>query len=146
VETANPTFSWAPLSGASSYAVAVTDDKLNEVASSGPLTGTEWRPPAPLKRGAVYSWQVTALMDGQAVTSPELPAPQAKFMILDRASSEELRRFRAAAPRHHLGLGVLYARAGLLDEAEREFRALVEANPRSDAARKLLQKVRSMMN
>jgi hypothetical protein len=87
---------------------------------------------------------VTAIKDGQAITSPVMPAPQAKFMILDRARSEELKRVRSAAPRYHLGLGVLYARAGLLGEAEMEFRALVQNNPRSDTARKLLQSVRSM--
>lgn len=144
VETTSPTFSWSPLAGASSYVVTVVDDQLNEVAKSGPLTKTEWRLRTPLARGSAYSWQVTALKDGQTITSPVMPAPQAKFMILDRARSEELRRVRRAAPRYHLGLGVLYARAGLLDEAEREFRALVKANPRSGAARKLLQSVRSM--
>ena len=144
VETVGPTFRWEPLAGASSYVVTVTDDRLNEVAESGPLTKTEWRLRTPLARGGVYSWQVTALKDGQTITSPVMPAPQAKFMILDRARSEELRRVRGAAPRYHLGLGVLYARAGLLDEAEREFLALMKSNPRSDVARKLLQSVRSM--
>jgi hypothetical protein len=144
LETASPTFRWEPLAGASSYVVTVADDRLNEVAESGPLTKTEWRLPTPLARGGVYSWQVAALKDGQAITSPVMPAPQAKFMILDRAHSEELRRVRGAAPRYHLGLGVLYARAGLLDEAEKEFLALMKSNPRSEVARKLLQSVRSM--
>ncbi len=144
VETASPTFRWSPLTGASSYVVTVVDDQLNEVAKSGPLTKTEWRPRTPLARGSAYSWQVTAVKDGQNITSPVMPAPQAKFMILDRARSEEIKRVRRAAPRYHLGLGVLYARAGLLDEAEREFRALVKANPGSATARKLLQSARSM--
>ncbi len=144
VETTSPTFRWSPLAGASSYVVTVVDDQLNEVAKSEPLTKTEWRLRTPLARGGTYSWQVTAVKDGQTVTSPVMPAPQAKFMILDRARSEELRRVRGAAPRYHLGLGVLYARAGLLDEAEREFRALVKANPGSATARKLLQSVRAM--
>lgn len=144
LETASPTFRWEPLAGASSYVVTIADDRLNEVAESGPLTKTEWRLRTPLARGGVYSWQVAALKDGQAIISPVMPAPQAKFLILDRARSEELRRVRSAAPRYHLGLGVLYARAGLLDEAEREFLALMKSNPRSDVARKLLQSVRSM--
>jgi hypothetical protein len=144
IETTSPTFSWSPLAGAGSYVVTVVDDQLNEVAKSGPLTKTEWRLRTPLARGGAYSWQVTALRDGQAITSPVMPAPQAKFVILDRARSEELKRVREAAPRYHLGLGVLYARAGLLDEAEREFRALVKANPESAAARKLLQSARSL--
>jgi lipopolysaccharide biosynthesis regulator YciM len=42
-----------------------------------------------------------------------------------------------------LVLGLLYARAGLLDEAEREFRALREANPNSELAHRLLKQVRT---
>jgi hypothetical protein len=40
-------------------------------------------------------------------------------------------------------LGVLYAQAGLLDDAEREFSALLRANPKSEVARKLLSNVRA---
>ncbi|MGH9882254.1 MAG: tetratricopeptide repeat protein [Pyrinomonadaceae bacterium] len=40
--------------------------------------------------------------------------------------------------------GTLYARAGLLDDAERELRALLAANPKSPTARKLLQSVRAI--
>jgi hypothetical protein len=40
-------------------------------------------------------------------------------------------------------MGVIYAEAGLLGEAEREFTALLKANPQSSNARKLLQGVRS---
>jgi lipopolysaccharide biosynthesis regulator YciM len=39
-------------------------------------------------------------------------------------------------------LGVLYARAGMVDEAEREFQALVESNSNSSVARSLLLSVR----
>jgi hypothetical protein len=38
-------------------------------------------------------------------------------------------------------LGLLYARAGLLAEAEQEFRALQKDNPDSDAPRKLTASV-----
>jgi hypothetical protein len=144
VQSTSPTFRWTPLKGAGSYLVTVTDNNLNEVATSGPVTKTEWSPNVPLKRGRVYSWQVTALKDGQAITSPVMPAPLAKFMILDAARDAELKRVRGVAPRYHLGLGVLYAHAGLLDEAEREFRKALKADPGSSTAAKLLQSVRSM--
>jgi hypothetical protein len=144
VQSTRPTFRWTPLKGAGSYLVTVTDDKLNEVATSGPVTKTEWSPNVPLRRGRIYSWQVTALKDGQAITSPVMPAPLAKFMILDAARDAELKRVRSVAPRYHLGLGVLYAHAGLLDEAEREFRKALKADPGSSTVAKLLQSVRSM--
>lgn len=144
LQSSAPTFRWRPLDGASSYAVTVTDDQLNEVATSGPLTRTEWTSPMPLKRGGIYSWQVTAFKDGKEVTSPVMPAPQARFKVLDQAQHEELNLMKRAFPNNHLALGVLYTRAGLLDEAEREFQALLKTTPRSAVARKLLDSVRSM--
>jgi hypothetical protein len=144
LQSSSPTFRWQTLEGASSYAVSIVDDKLNEVAASGPLDKTEWRAPVQLKRGGVYSWQVTAIKDGAQITSPAMPAPQAKFKILEQTADEELKSLKREFPNYHLGLGVLYARASLLDEAEREFQAELKANPGSTVARKLLSNVRSM--
>ena len=39
--------------------------------------------------------------------------------------------------------GVLYAKAGLLDEAEREFRADLNLHPTDESARKLLRTIKS---
>lgn len=143
VESDRPTFSWRPLAGADTYVVTVTDEALDEVASSGPLRATAWRAPQPLGRGKTFAWQVTArLADGRTLNSPVLPAPPAKFRVLGRAQHEELRRARSAYPGSHLALGVLYARAGLSAEAAREFEILARANPRSEAARKLLRSAR----
>ncbi len=140
VESDQPSFRWQPLAGVETYTVSVTDDSLNEVATSGRLSANVWRVPRPLARGTTYSWQVTAHKpDGQTVTSPVLPAPQAKFQVLARARFDELQRARRAYPNSHLSLGVLYAQAGLLDEAARELQLLVRANPQSEVARKLLR-------
>lgn len=143
VESDRPLFSWRALSGEASYVVAVFDSQYNRVAKSGPLTATEWTCPKTLQRGATYTWQVTALRDGEAIVSPSPPAPEARFMVLEQAVADELMRARQLRPASHLTLGVLYARAGLADEAEREFRALVESNPGSAAARNLLHSVRA---
>lgn len=137
-----PVFRWQPLAGASSYTVVVTDARLNEVATSGPLTAAEWRMPLDLSRGRVYFWQVTARKNGLEITAPVLPAPRAKFKVLSRAENEELKRLERSPRRSNLALGVLYARAGLFDEAERELQALVRANPNAIAARQLLESVR----
>ena len=138
-----PTFRWRALAGAVSYTVTVTDARLNVVATSNALTGLEWRIPKPLS-GGIYSWQVTALKDGQPVTSPVLPAPQAKFRVLEHDKAEELRRARQTLASSHLALGLLLTQAGLLDEAEREFQLLSKANPHSPLPRKLLAQVRAM--
>lgn len=142
VRKAQPTFSWRPLSGASGYTVAVVDAKFNVVEQSEPLTTTVWTPSKPLARGVTYSWQVTALRDGAEVVSPSAPAPQAKFKVLEQDLADELARVEEAHADSPLVRGVFYARAGLLDEARREFQDLAEANPRSPVARKLLRSVR----
>lgn len=139
-----PIFDWQPLAGANSYLVTIADDQLNEVATSGQLTNTNWKIPIVLKQGATYSWQVTAFKDGQRITSPVMPAPQAKFRIVDRGQREELTRMKRELPNYHLGLGVLYTRVGLLEDAEREFQALLKNSPHSPVAERLLQSVRSM--
>jgi hypothetical protein len=41
-------------------------------------------------------------------------------------------------------LGLFYAQAGVLDEAEREFSALQRANPKSEIANRLLMRIRKM--
>jgi anti-sigma factor RsiW len=144
VNTERPTFRWRQLTGAQSYTVTVTDGDLNVVATSPPLNTTEWRITNSLKDGEIYSWQVTALKDGATITSPVLPAPQAKFKVLDRSTSETLQQAKRAYPESHLTLGVLYAQAGLLDDAERELRVLVRDNPDSRIGLKLLQNVKAM--
>ena len=144
VRSEQPTLRWHALAGAQSYTVSVTDADLNEVATSPPLNTTEWRISKPLKDGGIYSWQVTALKDGVKITSPVLPAPQAKFKVIDRSTSEMLQQARRTYPDSHLTLAVLYAEAGLIDEAEQELRAVVRDNPRASIAQKLLRQVQAM--
>jgi len=144
VQSRTPTFTWKPLAGAVAYTVLIADEKLEEVASSARLTETRWTVPVPLKRGHTYSWQVTAFKDGQRITSPVLPAPQAKFKVLETSRDAELKHLKQSLPDYHLGLGVLYTQAGMLDEAEQEFHALLKEKPNSPAAAKLLQSVKAM--
>jgi hypothetical protein len=98
----------------------------------------------PLKRGEVYLWQVKAIKDGRTVVTPSPPAPSAKFLVLGRAESDELSRARRDYGSSHLTLGLLYARSGLLDDAERELRALQRINPNSELARQLLKQIREL--
>ena len=136
-----PTFGWSQLDGADGYVVEVYDDKFNLVASSPQLNGNKWTASMPLKRGVVYSWQVKAIKDGREFVSPRPPAPQAKFHILENGKASELTQARRTYASSHLTMGLLYAQAGLLDEAEQEFRALQKANPDSALVRKLLSEV-----
>lgn len=142
--TNEPTFRWSPMEGATSYVVEVYDDQFKLVATSLQITKHSWSAPQLLSRGKVYAWQVKAAKDGQEVTSPRPPAPQAKFRILDQAKVNELAKARRAYGSSHLALGLLYAEAGLLQESEQELRLLLKANPNSEIARNLLRQVQAL--
>jgi len=139
-----PTFRWSKMEGATGYVVEVYDDQFKLVSSSPQITSLSWTTTTALPRGHVYSWQVKANKDGQEITSPRPPAPQAKFRVLDQAKANELTRVKRAYGSSHLALGLLYADAGLLREAEAEFRLLRRANPDSEMARNLLRQIQSM--
>jgi hypothetical protein len=142
VRSNRPTLAWQPLGGAAGYKVTVFDADFNVVADSPMLTATSWTVPQPLGRGVVYRWQVTARKNGAEVVAPSPTEPEARFKVLDENSLKELSSAEPACRQSRLACGVLYSRAGLLDEAEREFRSLAAANPRSTLARALLRDVR----
>lgn len=137
-----PTFRWTPLDGAAGYVVEVYDPELRPVATSNTLMTTEWTVEKPLRGGVVYRWQVTALKGGERIRAPKPPAPEAKFKVLEEVKAAELADIERLAPGSHLALGVLYARAGLADDSERELRLLLKENPRSNVAKRMLESVR----
>jgi anti-sigma factor RsiW len=141
-----PAFRWSALEGATGYVVEVYDDQFKLVASSPEVTNRSWTTSQSLTRGKVYSWQVKAIKDGQEVTSPRPPAPQAKFRVLDQAKANEIAKAKRAYGSSHLTLGLLYADAGLLREAEQEFRLLRRANPDSEIARNLLRQIQNLQH
>jgi len=139
-----PTFRWTRMDGPTSYVVELYDEQFQQVATSLNITTNSWTPPQSLTRGKVYSWQVKASRDGEEVTTPRPPAPQAKFRILDQAKTNELDRAKRAYGSSHLTMGLLYADAGLLKEAEQELRLVQKANPDSELARNLLRQVQTL--
>jgi len=141
--TDRPTFRWSQLAGATDYVVEVFDDKFNLMVASPQLTDQSWTPGQQLGRGRLYSWQVRALKDGREFKSPRPPARQATFRVLDRATADELVQARQSYSSWHLLLGLLYAKAGLLDEAEQELHILQKNNPNSEIAHRLLSSVQA---
>jgi cell division protein FtsB len=137
-----PVFRWRALAGAEGYVVKIYDADFNEVAASPQLSGTVWTATRSLERGRTYSWQLTARAGGKEIISPIKPAPDAKFMVLNQTKAGEIAHAKNATGNSHLTLGILYAQSGLLDDAEREFQALLRANPQSPLVRKLLRTVR----
>ena len=139
-----PAFRWSKFEGASGYVVEVYDDQFKLVMSSPEVTSVSWTATQSLPRGKVYSWQVKATKDGQEVTVPRPPAPQAKFRVMDQGRLKEIANAKRAYGSSHLTLALLYAEVGLVSEAERELRILQRANPQSEIVRKLLRQVRQL--
>jgi len=137
-----PAFRWSRLEGATGYVVEVYDSQFKRVITSPELTTLSWSSTQSLSRGQVYSWQVKAVKEGQEVTVPRPPAPQAKFRVVDQGSFSEISRAKRAYGSSHLTLALLYAKAGLVNEAEQELRLLQRANPQSEIVRKLLRQLR----
>ena len=142
-ETDRPTFRWGALEGAQHYSVTIYDAQLHQVGSSGPVSGTEWTVPNSLARGVTYSWQISALKDGETVVSPKPPLPEARFRVLDQVAVAALAKLKESVRRSHLVLGVFYWKHGLIEESVREFQALAEANPKSATVKELLASIQS---
>lgn len=141
LETDRPTFRWGALDAAQDYTVTVYDAS-GQVATSGSVTGTEWTTPNALARGITYSWQISAVKDGEKVVSPQPPLPEARFRILDQAAMGMLAKLRETV-NSHLVMGVFYWKHGLIADSEREFQALARANPKSAVVKALLANIRS---
>ena len=139
VRSNRPRFHWNAVPGAASYELTIYGDGFKEVATSGPLSATKWISTAPLQRGLVYTWQVVTAVDGKQVVLPPAAASRARFKVLDEPALADLERLERATEKSHLALGLVYARNGLLNDARREFQALVDANRDSAVAKKLLR-------
>jgi hypothetical protein len=139
VEEDRPVLRWRSVPEAHRYVVTLSDARGGRLLSSPPLTTTEWTPP-PLPRGQSYLWQVVADIPSGTTAAPRPPEPEARFRVLDLASLQSLDEARRVPS--HLVLGVLYARAGLVADAERELRALATLNPSASLPEVLLADLR----
>ena len=142
IETDRPTFRWTAVDGGASYTVTIYDSKLSKVTESDTLPSTEWTPPSALARGRTYIWQVRATREGRQVVAPSPAAGRAKFKVLEQSRVDQIAQAKRSSYKSHLVMGLVYAEAGLLTEAENEFNSLLKENPDSSTARKLLQSVK----
>lgn len=121
VEWDRPQFSWPPVAGARAYRVIVFAGGA-QVAGSGELPAPAWQPDRPLPRGRTYEWQVIAAMPAGERILPPPGAPRALFAVLSAPALNEIATAQRERPDDHLLLGLLYARAGVLDRAAEELR------------------------
>lgn len=142
VRETQPTFRWTALAGARGYVVTIYSASFDVVIASQSVRDTSWRATTALKPGAMYLWQVTANTPDGRVHAPTPPAPDARFRVMDEAARRTLERDLAGAGSSRLLAGLLFADAGLLDEADQAFTALAKENPGSEPVTRLLTRVR----
>ena len=144
-----PQLRWQALKDAVSYRVTIFNANYEPVAQSPELSTPTWTPPQPLARDQVFLWQVTAFREGkdgkdrQEIKAPVAPVPEARFKILDQTKADEIAAARRRTPVSSLLLGLLYAQAGLFDDAERELQKLAKENPQAPVAKQLLNDLRT---
>jgi hypothetical protein len=139
-----PVFRWQRVKGAQGYSVVVRDVASDHEVQSEALSKAEWKPGRGLRRGQTYSWVVIATLgDDKRLYVPGAGSPAAMFKVLDRSASEELEKARTKPDRSHMLMAVLYARHGLVTEAQNELNALERENPHSAIVARLRLSLKS---
>ena len=141
-----PRFRWTPAAGASAYQINIVEETSGALIVSErlPAASTEWAPAAPLPSGEVFQWEVQALREDQVIANtPAPPQPEARFRILPEAAVAELQEAKRASADSQFVMGVANARAGLLEEALQNFRALAAENPDSPLLKQLIAQLES---
>jgi hypothetical protein len=136
-----PTFRWRPDPSANGYRVNLVAKNNGQLLSSPMLGGrtTTWRPNEGLRPGQEYEWEVEALHDGEMIAkAPAPPAAEARFAVLPNENRMAIDKLRTQFGHSHLVMGIVYALAGLLDQARDELELLAQENPTSDLPKKLI--------
>lgn len=141
IQENQPSLRWTPSTTAEAYRIEIADETFHQIAKSEDLPGTmqSWTPSRPLKRGGIYTWTIRVVNSGG---EPSASTSQAKFKVLSEDKVGELNQLKTSSP-SHLALGLFYAREGMIAEANREFQALVQENPRSPVAKKLRSEIQA---
>jgi len=141
VSNDRPVFRWTELEGVESYTVSIYDGDLQLLTRSEPMKESEWVIPIRLRPEVTYTWIVVALKGGQEQLAPAPPS-RAEFRIIGKRAHSKL-NYELAQANSPGAQGVLFAKAGMLDEAERELSIQVRLTPHDQRSRNLLARVRS---
>jgi hypothetical protein len=117
IDDERPELRWRAVDGARFMVVITSAGK--ELARSESLTTSHWRVPIALPRGRMLRWQVRVERGDATSILPAPPAPPAIFRVISQEEHDAI----ASSPQDHLLRGLLYARAGVIDEARRELEA-----------------------
>lgn len=130
-----PEFRWDAVKGASAYKVEVFTPDYDLVMSSPRITDPTWTPSKPLDRGKTYSWQVTAYRASGDLTSPQPPAPEARFEVVSPETAQRIEQAREQSD--HLLAALLEMNGGLREDALADLTALAKENPGSPVVQRL---------
>ena len=134
VLTLRPEFHWKAVEGAAWYEVSVFDSNFEPVANSGRIHDPQWTPERDLPPGKEFLWQLEVSVRGRRTTAPKPPEPEARFATLAAGDSSRLADLAAKYGSDHILMGALYARAGILSEARREWEtAVAQGHPEAAA-------------
>lgn len=137
ISETKPVLECRPEPGAKGYAVSLEEDgTLAEIPAPKPLSATRWQVETPLAPGKVYKWAVSAQRGSERLHSPFV-----KFYVLSEAENREVEKARHEYANSPLTLGVVYARLGMLAEAEKQFRAAASIEAVQPIARRWLQEL-----
>jgi hypothetical protein len=137
-----PTFTWEPMPTANGYRVRVYAAGYRKIAESPLVPGTAWQATTSLPRGNSFTWTVTAESPKGEVRAPAPPQPEAAFQVIDTDTAAALVGAANSHRADHLLLAILYARAGVTNEARAQLDQLAVQNPGS----KLVDQLKSSLN
>lgn len=139
VREPKPVLEFRPVAGATGYQVSLELEGSNEeVPAPRAVAPGKWQVTAPLQLGKVYQWAVSAQKKDQPLRSP-----LARFYVLSDAERREVESARKQYAKDPLTLGAVYARLGLLSEAEEQFRAALKADPKDPVATRWVKQIAS---
>lgn len=139
-----PTLKWQPLEGTSAYTVLVLDlDREKEQVVKTTVTDTELMLEGVLTPGHQYRWQVSADKSGKLAYGLWKNQPYADFTAiaageLQRVAKAEKQYRDSSDPLARIALAARYAKAGLVEDAERELKTLLRNNAQASLAARLL--------
>jgi hypothetical protein len=151
VADTRPEFRWQPLAGAARYQITIVEDDTQREALSAQATAqgeksqVKWRFPTDrtaLTPGKTFRWFVAAILpDDRKIESPSASGAIVKFRVIDSETRRKLDVARQETGGSHLIMGLLYRRAGLLNDARREFDLLSKANPKESLPKQLILQI-----
>lgn len=138
VRTVQPLFGWEAEKD-TEYKITVLNQAKQEIMTSETLKQGSWKIPKVLS-GGFYFWRITAKKENSDAV---IKSPDFFFKVIGEEETARLEK-REKQIKSRLAKAIIYFRAGLFDEAEKELKAELRQNPNSNTAKKFLAQIKSM--